>query len=272
MLINIVLFVLKLFAGIVSGSVAVIASALDSLMDILTYSIAFFSLKISAKSPDMGHPFGHRNAQPISALIIAIASGIVSFEILKYGVERLVFGGEPLQLHPFVFGVLIFATIVKLLMFFYLNAKAKRTASTSIEALAVDSRNDVFSSTSALFGIVAVELGFPIFDSLVAILLGLFIFYFGFTLARKNLRYLMGASPDKEVVSEIKQLALKVDKVIKISEIKAYYMGDRINVELAIVLNKSLKPVETHAIGEEVQHEVERHALVSNVFVHIDYE
>ena len=81
--INIFLFILKITAAMASGSLAVLSSAFDSLNDILSYFIGYWSIKEARKLPDADHPFGHRRIEPFAAIIMGIFAGILAFEIIK---------------------------------------------------------------------------------------------------------------------------------------------------------------------------------------------
>jgi len=267
-----VLFLLKLAAAIVSGSVAIFSDALNSFMDILTYAIAFFSVRSAQKGPDKEHPMGHRTAEPLAAILIAITAGMISFEIFKEAFGVLFFGETTPFFPPYVFAILVFAIILKFIIFAYMDKKSKKSKSSGVEAIAVDCKNDIFATSAVLIGVIATELGYPIFDPLAAIFVGLYVLYMGYKLARKNLAYLMAEAPDKKVIAKIRANAKSVPKVKGISWLSAHYMGDRVNVVIGIVLSKKLKTEETHDIGERVQEQIEKIDIVSHAFVHIDYE
>ncbi|MFQ5586803.1 MAG: cation diffusion facilitator family transporter, partial [Thermodesulfobacteriota bacterium] len=92
---NTLLFVLKLVTGIMSGSIALISDAFNSLTDIVTSVAIFICVRISDKEADEGHPFGHTRAEPIAGLIVAILAGILGFEIIRASVKRLISGKAP---------------------------------------------------------------------------------------------------------------------------------------------------------------------------------
>lgn len=270
-LINVFLFIIKLFAGLLSGSLAILSDAFNSFLDIISYLLAFFSIKLAQKGPDADHPFGHRRAEPLSALLIGIIAGVLAFEILKAAMDKMLFGELALTLTPLIFGIVMLSIIVKIAAYFYLRQKAKASMSTTLEALSIDSRNDIFASSIVLIGIAGAYLDFPILDDAAAILIAFYILHSGYEIARKNIDYLMGARPPKQVMDEIKAAAKSVKEVKKIKEVRAHYVGDRVHAEVAIFLDKKLTPKKTHAIGEKVQKEVEKIRLVSRAFIHIDY-
>ena len=271
-LINLFLFIIKLAAGLISGSLAIISDAFNSFLDILSYLLAFFSIQVAQKGPDRDHPFGHRRAEPLSAFMIAIFAGVLAFEILKTAVENILYGEPAITLTPLVVGIVVISIIVKLAAYFYLKKKADSGLSSTLEALAIDSRNDVVASSLVLIGVVGACLSAPVLDDVAAVLIAFYILYSGYSIARKNIGYLMGEKPPKETMDSVKKAATSVKGVKRLSGVRAHYVGDRVHTEISIVLDKKLTAKKTHDIGEQVQKEVEKIDLVSRAFVHIDYE
>ena len=271
-LVNVFLFAIKLFAGLISGSIAILSDAFNSFMDIITYLIAFFSIKMAQKGPDADHPFGHRRAEPLSAIIIAIFTGVLAFEILRAAFNSILAGESFLTLSPLVFAIVIVSIILKIASYIYLNKKAKTASSPTLEALSIDCRNDFFASSVVLVGIAGAQLGLPILDGAAAVLIAIYILYSGYSIARKNLDYLLGAKPGKETLKQIRESAKSVKGIKRLSGVRAHYVGDLVHVEISIVLDKKLTPKKTHDLGEKVQKEVEKIKIVSRAFIHIDYE
>lgn len=271
-LLNIFLFALKMGAGIMSGSLAVISDALNSLLDIVSYLLAFLSIRFSGQAPDRGHPFGHRRAEPLSAIVVAIFTGILGIEILKSALMGILEGEGAMEITEFTFAALGIAIIIKIFMHFYLGRCAKKNMSSSLEALAIDSKNDVLATSVALLGIGASYAGIGIMDKVAAIGIALYILRSGYIIAKKNIDYLLGASPGKKMLSGLRGAAKSVDGVKRISVLRAHYVGDRLHVEVGVVLGRKTKPEKTHEIGVRVQKKLEGKKIVSRAFVHIDYE
>jgi cation diffusion facilitator family transporter len=271
-ILNVFLFAIKLAAGLLSGSLAVLSDALNSFLDIFSYIITYASVRLSNKGPDSDHPFGHRRAEPLAAILVAMFAGILAFEILKEAVQNMFMGEAAIQITDLTFGVLLICIVVKIGMFLFLGKEAKKNHSSSMEALSMDSRNDVFSTSIALGGIAGAFLGMPLLDDLAAILIAVYIFRSAYLMASKNIDYLMGACPDAETVAKIWNAAESVKGIKRVGGVRAHYVGDRIHAELDIVLSKKLKASKTHQIAEKVQTAVEAIARVERAFVHIDYE
>lgn len=269
---NVFLFIIKLAAGLLSGSLAILSDAFNSFLDILSYFLAFLLIRIARKAPDREHPFGHRRAEPISALIIAIFTGILAFEILRAAADNILFGEPLLTVSPLVFGIVVVSIIVKIASYFYLRSNAKKSMSSTLEALALDSRNDVFASSIVLLGVAGAHLGFPILDDVAALFIAAYVLHSGYCIARKNLDYLMGASPDSAIVKRIAESAKSVEGVVGLTSIRAHYVGDRVHAEVSVLLDKKTKAPKTHEIGVNVQKAVEKIEIVEHAFIHIDYK
>ncbi len=269
---NVFLFAIKLAAGILSGSLAVLSDAFNSFLDIFSYIIAYASVRLSSQGPDSDHPFGHRRAEPLSAILVAMFAGILAFEIFKEAIQNIFFGEAAIHITDLTFGVLLICIVVKIGMFLFLGKEAKRHHSSSMEALSMDSRNDVFSTSIALAGVIGAYMGYPLLDDLAAVLIAAYIFRAAYLMASKNIDYLMGACPDAETIAKIWNAAESIKGIKRVGGVRAHYVGDRTHVEIDIVLSKKLKASKTHQIAEKVQKAVEAIVMVERAFVHIDYE
>ena len=267
---NILLFLLKLTAGLLSGSLAVLSSAFDSFNDIISYFLGYYSIKQASRGPDFDHPFGHRRMEPLAGLVLAILAGVLSIEILRSAFSNMFLKVHAVDITAFTFAVLVITVIVKAVMYLVLRKKAKKTMSTALDAMAIDSRNDVLSNSVAILGVGAAYLGQVLFDDLAAVFIALYIAYSGYVVAKKNFNYIVGARPDEKTIESIRKTA-KIRGVKKVGKIRAHYVGDRVHAEIEIVLRNEVKGLESHNIGARVQKSVEALKIVSRAFVHIDY-
>ena len=266
---NITLFLVKVIVGILYNSIVIISDALNSLMDIISSGIIYLSVKVSSESADKDHPFGHKRAEPIAALIVAVLTFFVGFEIIQTAFERLItkttsqFGIIPL--------IVLFSVILtKLVMYLYSTKIGKETNSTAILASAIDNRNDVIVSFTAIAGFLGSHFSFAFFEPVAAMLIGLWIIISGFNIGIKNLKFLMGEAPKKELLEKIRNAALKVKGVKGIQEVKAHYVGTSVQVEVHIAVDRNLTIYRAHTLGRKVEKEVEKLQEVEKAFVHID--
>ena len=266
---NLLLFILKFIVGFLYNSIAVISDAVNSLTDIVASVIVYISVKVSSKSADKKHPFGHHRAEPIAGLIVAIFIGIVGFEIIKYAFERLLKGGYFIRgVAPIM--VMLFTLILKSGMYIYTLRVGKKYNSTAILASAVDHRNDVLISIGALIGVGGAYFGYPIMDPLFALLIGFWIVYAGYKIGLDNLKFLMGEAPSKELMDRIKRIALSIDYVKGINDVRAHYVGVLLHVEVHIEVDRKLTIYRAHTIGKKVQNKLEKLDEIDRAFIHID--
>jgi len=266
---NAVLFGGKIVIGLAFNSIAIISDSLNSFTDIIASTIVFISIRSSYKGPDPEHPFGHKRAQPIAGLIVAIFTGIVGFEVITQAVTRL-FTGAEIQKGLLPILLVVAVMVVKLGMHLYARVVAERTRSTALMASATDHRNDVLISAAVLAGVIASNLGFPIFDPIVAILIGLWIIRAGFSIGQDNIKYLMGEAPPKDLMEKILRAAREVPGVLALNDVFAHYVGTTVEIEVHVNVDKRLNIEEAHAIGKKVQGAIESMGDVSRAFIHID--
>jgi cation diffusion facilitator family transporter len=266
---NILLFIIKAIAGFMTNSIALISDAANSFMDIFGSIVLYVAVKLGQKRADKTHPFGHHRAEPIGAMVIAIFTGILGFELLKESAFRI-FSPEQETMSAIAIIVLVIAIIAKLILFFYFESISKKMKSPAMHAYAVDSRNDVLASFVALAGIILSHFGLKNFDGIAGILISLWIFYTGYKLAAENIDYLLGKSPCESYINKLRNLALKVKGVTGVNDIRAHYVGHYIHVELHAEVNKKISTQESHKIGKKVQAALENLPDINKAFIHID--
>lgn len=263
------LFALKLVAGLLSGSIALISDALNSLNDIAASIATFICVKISDKQADDGHPFGHSRAEPIAGLIIAVLAGILGFEVIREAVER-VLAGSKAEISLFTLVVPVITMAVKWVMSWHFKRVGKLFNSPALLATATDSLMDVFVALAALVGIAGAKLGYAFLDPVAAFVISLWIIRTGYRIGMDNIAYLMGQAPPPALMEEIKRAALAEKGVHAINTVRAHYVGNFIHVEIHIEVDKDLSTLESHAIGEEVERRIESIPSIDKAFVHLD--
>lgn len=266
---NIFLFAIKLIAGFISGSLALISDAINSLTDIFASTAIFVCVRVSDKEADEGHPFGHHRAEPIAGLIVAILAGVLGFEVIRVSVERLI-SPETLSIGFLSLMVPIATIITKSVMAWHLKRVGELANSPAIKASAFDSFNDVFVSFAAFIGILGAQQGYDLMDPIAGFFISLWIIYAGYKIGVENIDYLMGKSPDREFMKLIEYATKGTPGVKSLNKIRAHYVGNFIHVEMHIAVDKNLSTFDSHAIGEDVELRLERFDAIEKAFVHID--
>ena len=266
---NTFLFFIKLLGGIFSGSLALLSDSFNSLTDILTSTAIFFAIRIGAKQADSDHPFGHRRAEPIAGLIVAIFAAILGFEIMS-GAFRSLFEPRGLDIDLVIFLIVVVSIVVKVYMYVLFRRAGNRSRSPALIASSIDYRNDILVSFSVLIGTLFGFIGYPIGDSIVALFIGAFIVYSGFKIGIGNLDFLMGKVPDSEIIDHLKEKALSIKGVRQLNDVRAHYLGNFIQIEIHIEVDKHLSTEKSHDIATEVHDLLEKEEIVDYAFVHVD--
>jgi cation diffusion facilitator family transporter len=262
---SLVLLALKTWASFRSGSAALMSDAINSLLDVLTYSVAYLSMRIQDQSPDEDHPFGHRRAEPLAGLLFALAASALGAAILRDAVAGFF---QPARIRRDLVSTVLIASSIVLkggMALWYFRA-LKQTASPALRASYIDSRNDVLASFLALAGF---ELG-GLADKAAAVAIGCWIIGSGVRVGLENVGFLMGKAPSPEIQEAIRREGLAVPGVLGLHDLRAHYVGDRIHVEVHIEVDRCTPLAEAHDIGVEVRRRLESLEPVQTAFVHID--
>ncbi len=267
---NTFLFVIKIWAGMISGSIALLSEAFSSLTDIVSSIAVFICVRISNREADEGHPFGHTRAEPIAGLLVAILAGILGFEIIRESFERLFLGRDSVVVGTFALLVPVITILLKSIMTIYFRKVGRKAHSPAIMASAVDSMCDLLVALAALAGLVGVRAGYPVFDPIAGLIISLWIIYTGYRIGMENIDCLMGKAPEPALMDEIKEAALGVEGVKAINTVRAHYVGNFIHVEIHVEVDKDLSTFESHDIGKEVEEKIENIKAIEKAFIHID--
>jgi len=268
--INATLFLLKLGAGLAAGSLAVLADATNSLLDTL-YSLGVkWSVEESHRKADKGHPFGHARAEPMVAFVVAILMGIAAFEFLRSAVFNLIFGSAGQHLDWGIATLLLIAIAAKILLSHEAGIAGKRLKSPALITTAVDSRNDVLITCTALVGLVFAASGWSWMDDVAALFIAVFLFVEAYKLGRRNMDYLLGAAPPDELEHKIRAVVTHVRGVRGIVQVRAHYVGSFVHVAISIIVNPHISTAASHKIAEAVQHDIELFDEVNKAFVHVE--
>jgi cation diffusion facilitator family transporter len=266
---NISLSILKIGIGLAYSSLALISDGVHSLSDVITSIIGFFGIKISSKPPDKSHPFGHSRFEPLFAIAIGFALLLVAYEIARDSIGRMLFK-EVISVNALMLAVTLLSIIAKEGMTQYTLKIGKELNNQILIADAYHHRSDVLSSVAVLFGLLAQRFGFAYGDSLAGFVVALFIAKVAIEIVIQNVNYLTGSSPPFEVCEKIKEVALSVEGVKGVHDLKAHYTGPKIHVELHIEVSPNLTLKEAHDISEEVKEKIEGLEEVERAFIHVD--
>jgi len=221
---NILLFAAKFFAGLLSGSIAVMADAFNNFSDAGSSVVTLIGLKVAAKPADPDHPFGHGRSEYLASLIIAAIIFVVGGSFFKTSLEKI-FTPEDVSVSTVVFAVLLLSIAVKLWLYRFNNALGSKIGSSAIRAAGQDSLNDVFVTAAALLSIVIAKWFGISVDGWIGLGVAVFILRSAWEIAKDTIDTLLGAPADPELVNAISQKILAYDCVYSIHDMIVHNYG-----------------------------------------------
>nr|XP_010936997.1 metal tolerance protein 4 isoform X1 [Elaeis guineensis] len=270
---NIALLALKIYATIRSGSIAIAASTLDSLLDLMAGGILWFT-HLSMKNINIyKYPIGKLRVQPVGIIIFAAIMATLGFQVLVQALERLIENEAPEKMSHaqlvWLYSIMLSATVVKLALWLY----CRTSGNTIVRAYAKDHYFDVVTN---VLGLAAAVLGDKFYwwiDPTGAIILAIYTISNWSGTVWENAVSLVGQSAPPEVLQKLTYLVLRHDAQIKrVDTVRAYTFGVLYFVEVDIELPEDLPLKEAHAIGESLQIKIEELPEVERAFVHLDFE
>jgi cation diffusion facilitator family transporter len=276
---NVVLLVIKIIALQESNSIAMLAAVLDSAMDILAGGILFMAARVRKASASDIYPIGKRRVSPIATLVFACLMAMSAIQVIIEAVTILAvgFGGGSKRLvsvTPMVIGIVSATISLKLTLAVLCTTIGRWQKSSIVSAYAQDHVNDTITNSVSICGLLLAGKFHSLWylDSVAAIVICSYITVnwanTGYTLSSA----LMGRAAESEVVEHIKNIAMSHDPSVKgIDTVCAYYMGEKLFVELHILLPEDTCLRNSHDIGESLENTIEQMDLVERCFVHLDY-
>ncbi|MHC5112997.1 MAG: cation diffusion facilitator family transporter [Planctomycetota bacterium] len=272
LLINAALAIVKLVAGIVGNSIALIADAVNSIGDALTSGVLLYALGVAQRPPDVDHPYGHSRAEAVAALGVAIVIGVTALGVAVESIRSI----ASAHAVPPVWTLWIAAgnAVVKEGMYRYKLSVARRTGSQALVAGAWDHRSDAMCSLAVLVGLAVVRYGGESViwaDEVAALVVVGFIVFMSVRLSLRNASQLMDAQSDDETIGAIRRIAEGTAGVVGVEQVRARRSGIETFVDIHVEVDGALSVTEGHRIG----HDVKRRLLdgitsVTEVLVHVE--
>lgn len=267
---NILLSIIKIIAGILGRSSAMLADGVHTLSDVVTTFVAIVGMKVSSKEADEDHPYGHEKYEPIFAKLISIFLALTGLFIGYEGVKLLISGNIKTPGN-----IALIAAVISIggkeIMYRYTIKAARKIKSFAMEADAWHHRSDVLSSGGTFVGILGARLGLKVLDPIAAIIVSIMIIKVGVDLYIKSVRGLVDEAADEEIVEKIEDLTYTVKGVRDITELKTRVAGSKIYVDMDITVDGNITVKEGHDIAEVVHDLVEgKIDDVKHCMVHVE--
>lgn len=268
---NLFLLLLKAGATGLSDSLTIFSETLNSLADFVAAIVILLCVRWAWMHADHNHPFGHRRAEPIAGLLVAIFTAILGFEVCRTAVLDLWRGRVPQEIGLYPFAALCLTVGIKAWLATYFARRSRRLNSPALRATSVDCRNDVLIATQGCLAVLVAEyreLG--MLDTIAALVVGVYIIYSAYHIGMENIDYLMGKAPEGDLLQRIGDAAQRVSGVQEVDNVKGHYVGTFVHVELTARVDGLLSTADSHEVAEATRLAVESIENVDRAFVHIE--
>lgn len=267
---NIILSLFKVIAGILGQSSAMLADGVHTISDVLTTIIVLIGLKVSSKEADEDHPYGHEKYESVFAKILSILLLLTGLYI-GYEAIKTLMSGQFREPGKIALIAALISIIVNEIMYLYTIKTAKKIKSISMEADAWHHRSDAFSSIGTFIGILGARMGIPALDPIAGIIVSIFIIKIGVDLYLKSVRELVDESADDETIKKIIDKTDSVKGVRGIKNLKTRIFGNKIYVDIEILVDYFISVKEGHDISEKVHDKLETEIdNIKHCMVHIE--
>lgn len=268
-IVNALLFAIKLSVGLISGSIAVTADAFNNLSDAASSVITIAGFKLASRPADEEHPFGHGRLEYISALIVSFMVMMVGFQFIKSSFDRIMNPTEVrFDLIPFI--LILISIGAKVWLSSFNKFIGKSINSGALEASSMDALGDVFTSSCvALSLLISRWTTFPI-DGYIGILVALFILYSGFSLTKDTLNPLLGEAPDPELVESIKIGVMSYEHITGVHDLVIHNYGPgRCMASIHAEIPCDISVVTIHEVIDKAEKELSKKLNIYLV-IHMD--
>ncbi len=268
--VNLLLFIIKLIAGLLSGSVSIIADAVNNLTDAGSSILVMIGYIVSARPADREHPYGHARMEYLCGLFISVIVTFLGVELLRSSVDAIIHPGEAAAFSTLSLVIMFIAIGVKaLLAVFYLTV-GKKISSDTLRASAVDSIGDVCATAAVILGIFLTPVIGPRTDGIFGATVAVYILVMGIKLIVESSSTLLGTAPDVDLVKSIVHKIKSYDGVIGIHDLVVHnYGADRTFVTVHVEVDADRNVLESHDVIDNIEADF-RTELGIQLVIHMD--
>ena len=271
--VNIALSVLKLLAGIVAHSGAMISDAVHSASDVFSTIVVIIGVHAASKEADEEHPYGHERMECVAEIILAVVLFATGAAIGYSGLNQLRDGNYKNIAVPGVLALVaaIVSIVTKEWMYWFTVIAAKKINSGALKADAWHHRSDALSSIGALIGIGSARMGYPFMDSVASVVICVFIIKAAYDIFKDAIDKMLDTSCDKDTVKKLRKVIQSQEGVLGISKLATRIFGSKIYVDVEIEADGNIRLKDAHDIAENVHDAIEhKFENVKHCMVHVN--
>jgi len=272
-LVNILLSAVKMAAGLIGRSGAMVSDAIHSLSDVLSSLVVILGIRMAHQDLDKEHPYGHERFECVAAIVLSGLLFITGIGIGWNGVQKIL-SGSPGSLeipHTMALAAAILSILIKEGMYWYTRAAAKKIGSSALMADAWHHRSDALSSIGSFAGILGARLGYPILDPIACVVICIFIVKASIDIFREATCKMTDHACDDTILEELEEVILKQPGVLEIDLLQTRLFGDKFYVDVEISADGHVPLTEAHFIAHQVHDAIEQDfPLVKHCMVHVN--
>ena len=254
---NLLLFIVKLTIGFMTGSVSIMSDGFNNLSDVMTCLVTVLGYRIASKPADREHPFGHGRVEYVVSFVIAVVIFTVSFELIKQGIQQIMEPNEIL-FRPMLLLILVVSIGIKLWISYLDHTIGKKIDNLAMIATAQDARNDAWSTLITIVAMLLSQLKttFP-FDGVATLVIACFILKSGYELVKEIIDRLIGKPADKELVKQIRETILKYKEIRGLHDLIIHDYGPGVKIGSAHAeVDAKMNILKIHDIIDQAEREV----------------
>ena len=269
---NIFLIIIKIFAGLLSGSVSILSEAIHSGIDLIASAIAYFAVTISSRAPDEKHPYGHGKFENISGVLEGLLIFIAAFWIIFESINKIIHPSD-IKYFEIAASVMFISAIINFFVSKRLYEVARETDSIALKADALHLRTDVYSSLGVGFGMIIIWLtGWHFFDPIFAIVVALFIMREAFELVKDAFSPLLDSQVSEE---EYKQLQKMIEDCtntanVQFNSLRSRKSGSTHIIDFTLFVDPLMSVKKSHDICDKIENKLDKAYLNTDIRIHVE--
>lgn len=268
---NIILSLLKLIAGIIGKSMAMLSDAIHSLSDVFGSIIVIIGVKMSKKEEDSDHQYGHDRMECLASLALGAILFLTGVLLIYEGIKKIYLGEDISTPGTIALIAAVVSIVAKEGMYWYTKIAADKIHSDALRAEAWHHRSDALSSVGSLIGVAGAMMGVKILDPIMAGIIGLVIIKVAYDIVKEAVDKMVDKACDDETVRAMKELVLNVEGVEGLDLIKTRMFGTKMYVDIEISADGNLLLKQSHEIAEAVHDNIEKQFVgVKHCTVHVN--
>ena len=265
------LVALKVVVAVITGSISILAQAVDSFLDLLAVPVAFLAVSIAIKPADKEHPFGHGKVEDIAAVVQALLIFVAAGLIIYSAVRRIMLG-TAVELTEAGIGVMLVSIIASIFLSRHLLRVSQATDSIALEAFARNIATDVYSAAGVMAGLVAIRFtGLSILDPIIALVVALLILKVAYDVLKKSFGGLVDVRLPEAEEDEIRSSIMEHDReIVGFHQLRTRKAGNQRHIDLHLVVPKDADVEKAHQMCDHLEQDIENRLHHTSVTIHIE--